>query len=222
MIKAIIFDFDGVIMESSQIKTRAFQVLFSDYPERLQEIIAYHKQNMGISRFVKFKYIYGYILRKKLSSEEESRLGERFSEIVKDEVIKAPFVAGIIDFLKQNNKKYYYFIISGTPQDELLSIIRIRNIADFFKEIQGAPQEKTSIINGILKKYGLKKKEVVFIGDAESDRIAAEESGIGFIARVNDASSPNLEKCPWKIKDFSEVEKVLSSMDISNKIKVEV
>ncbi|GAF78578.1 unnamed protein product, partial [marine sediment metagenome] len=34
MIKAIIFDFDGVIVESSDIKTEAFRELFQDYPQK--------------------------------------------------------------------------------------------------------------------------------------------------------------------------------------------
>ncbi|KFI34550.1 hypothetical protein HX99_01395 [Peptococcaceae bacterium SCADC1_2_3] len=47
MIKAIIFDFDGVIIESAEIKTRAFELLFAGYPDKVKEIIAYHKKNMG-------------------------------------------------------------------------------------------------------------------------------------------------------------------------------
>ena len=50
MIKAIIFDFDGVLVESAEIKTKAFEMLFSDYPDTIDDIVQYHKKNMGISR----------------------------------------------------------------------------------------------------------------------------------------------------------------------------
>jgi len=43
MIKAIIFDFDGVIIESMDVKTKAFTFLFKDYLEHLPEIINLHR-----------------------------------------------------------------------------------------------------------------------------------------------------------------------------------
>ena len=52
MIEAIIFDFDGVILESADIKTNAFRTLFEkESPELINKIISYHFKNMGISRF---------------------------------------------------------------------------------------------------------------------------------------------------------------------------
>ena len=63
MIKAIAFDFDGVLVESSNIKTDAFRRLFSDYPDKVDELVEYHKKNMGISRYVKFQYFYEVLLK---------------------------------------------------------------------------------------------------------------------------------------------------------------
>ena len=42
MIKAIIFDFDGVLVESTQIKTEAFRNLFSKWPDKVDEMVRYH------------------------------------------------------------------------------------------------------------------------------------------------------------------------------------
>ena len=56
MIKAIFFDFDGVILESVSIKGDVFQKLFADYPEHLAEILNYHLENGGVSRYDKFEY----------------------------------------------------------------------------------------------------------------------------------------------------------------------
>ena len=54
MIKAVIFDFDGVILESADIKTESFKDMVSDYPmEIAEQFVEYHMQHMGISRFVK-------------------------------------------------------------------------------------------------------------------------------------------------------------------------
>ena len=43
MIKAVIFDVDGVIIESAEIKTKAFEILFADYPDKLSEIIRFQR-----------------------------------------------------------------------------------------------------------------------------------------------------------------------------------
>ena len=37
--KAIIFDFDGVILESMDVKARAFAFLFREYPEYTEKIV---------------------------------------------------------------------------------------------------------------------------------------------------------------------------------------
>ena len=63
MIKAIIFDFDGVIADSNNIKTDAFVKLFEGYPSNIKEMIRmFHLQNGGMSRFDKFRYIYANII----------------------------------------------------------------------------------------------------------------------------------------------------------------
>ena len=59
MIKAIVFDFDGVLAESANLKTRAFSDLFKgEDEETVRQIVAYHLKNAGVSRFEKFKIIY--------------------------------------------------------------------------------------------------------------------------------------------------------------------
>ena len=74
MIRAILFDFDGVILESVDVKTKAFAELFKDFPEHVDQIVQYHIDNMGVSRFDKFRYIYRYILKRKLSDEKFTEL----------------------------------------------------------------------------------------------------------------------------------------------------
>lgn len=216
MIKAIIFDFDGVILESADIKTRAFKELFSDYPYKLKEIIDYHIRNGGISRYVKFRYIYETILGKKLSKEEESELGERFSEIALEKILRSPFVPGAIEFLNKYRDKYNLYVISGTPKEELDFIIQKRGLANYFKEIHGLPKEKPDIIFQIIRVYNYKKDEVVYIGDAESDRIAAERVKISFIERCSNLEqNKNSNFCV--VKDLTNLAGVIDKLD--HKIK---
>jgi beta-phosphoglucomutase-like phosphatase (HAD superfamily) len=50
-VQAVIFDFDGVIVESMDIKTQAFVELFRDHPEHHETIVRLHLENGGMSRY---------------------------------------------------------------------------------------------------------------------------------------------------------------------------
>jgi phosphoglycolate phosphatase-like HAD superfamily hydrolase len=211
MIKAIIFDLDGVIIESAGIKTEAFRTLFADYPDKLSKIISYHEKNAGISRYIKFRYIYEKMLGKKLSPEKEKDLGAKFSQIALDKILKAPLVAGVEDFLNSSYQRYLLFVASGTPEEELGFILRQRGLANYFKGAYGTPQTKTQITKRILDEHQLANREAVFVGDAESDKIAAAESGVTFVARV-DADDNSLDNCTWKIRNFTGFSEMLDKI----------
>jgi len=186
MIKAIIFDFDGVILNSANIKTEAFRELFAGYPDKVGEIVRYHVLNGGISRYVKFRHIYEEILKKKFSKENEVELGRRFSEIALKKVLHASFVPGAKQFLDKNKGLFSFFIASGTPEKELKKIVQKRHLQDYFKELHGSPAKKEDIIADIMERHSLTRDEVVYVGDAESDRIAAEKANVKFIHLIND------------------------------------
>lgn len=212
MIKAIIFDFDGVIVESVEIKTKAFKELFTDYPQKIEEIVQYHLANGGISRYVKFRYIYEQILGQKLSEDTEIKLGKDFSKIVLQKIIAAPFVAGAKEFLDRQKNRYQFFIASGTPEEELRRIIDAKGLRGYFEQIHGSPKKKIDIIKYIMNKYDFDKNEVVFVGDAQGDRISADEAEIVFIELKTNLDSKS-ESYPWIISDLSNLSEILKRID---------
>ena len=69
-IKAVIFDFDGVICDSVNIKTEAFVELYSNYHKSISDSVKnYHLKYGGISRFEKIKYIETVLLKNDYNSE---------------------------------------------------------------------------------------------------------------------------------------------------------
>ena len=62
--KFLFFDFDGTLIESNKLKEKGFLELFKEQKYSvLRSIIIYHRSNMGLSRFEKFKYINEIILQ---------------------------------------------------------------------------------------------------------------------------------------------------------------
>lgn len=183
-IEAVVFDFDGVILESLDIKARAFQRLFEDYPEHQERILQLHLQNTGVSRFEKFKIIYRDFLKLSIDESVLEDLGRRFSHLVFQEVLECPFVQGAYEFLEKRSSDHDLFVASATPQDELCDIVEQRRLSGFFRGVYGTPRTKAEILHGVLRRNGFSQDAVVFIGDALSDYAAARENSVAFIGRV--------------------------------------
>ena len=183
MIKAIFFDFDGVILESAQIKTKAFGELFSAWPDKVDEIVTYHIRYAGVSRYVKFRHFYENIVKLPYSKEVETKLGRQYSKLVLEEVKKAPFVAGVEQFLGEYYEKLDLFIVSATPQAELNEIVKLRKLTSFFQKVRGFPPAKEILLKNIMKEYCLAGEDCVYVGDGQSDMEAAMVVGMPFILR---------------------------------------
>jgi len=193
-IKTVIFDFDGVIADSVDIKTRAFAHLFREHPQSVRdEVVKYHIENGGKSRFVKFRYYYENILKKEYTEALGEKLAAEFSEFVFEEVVKCSYIKGAIEFIEGCHEKFSFFIVSGTPDGEIKAIAEKRGISKYFKEILGTPAKKDEWVKYILNKYGMLPDETVFIGDAYDDYKGASANGCRFIG-VNSGGHNPFEK----------------------------
>jgi len=211
MIKAIIFDFDGVIVESVDIKTKAFARLFEHEGKVVVEkVVDYHLKNGGVSRFDKFRYFYQEILQRPLPGHRFEELCRRFSQLVMDEVVKAPYVKGSKEFLDDYYNVYQCFVATATPQEEIAEIIKQREMTAYFKGVSGAPKKKDVIVREILDGYSLKPQEVIYVGDAMSDYHAACENSVRFIARIHDNESIFKGIECTKIMDLTDLGRIIN------------
>lgn len=212
MILVLIFDFDGVIAESVDVKTDAFEELFKAYPKELKEILQFHKENGGMSRFDKFKHIYENILKKELTKEKFKELCGSFHKLVVDKVAEAPFVNGARELLNFCEYKYPMYIVSGTPLDEINEIVQRKGLAKYFKQVYGSPDSKAKSIRTIIKENDCNPKETLFIGDSKNDYQAACETGVLFMARIIDEEQEWLKSAHMeaKFRDLTELRRYLA------------
>lgn len=182
--QCMFFDFDGVVLESGDIKTEAFIELYDGLGIE-DEVKHHHLTNQGVSRYGKFKWIAENLLHQVYTEEMGRDLGERFSALVKQKVITAPFVPGFVDMMDRiASQDIYCVIASGTPDTELKSIVNERNIGAWWHEIHGSPAKKEEIIEDVLFRKGFHKSNCLFFGDASTDHEAADITSVDFYARI--------------------------------------
>jgi len=178
-----IFDFDGVLVDSVDIKTQAFAVLFSDYGKSVQDkVVAYHEANKGISRFVKLSHYHRNLLSESVGDDFLDARAREFSDIVVDRVVNAAEIPGADVFLKSWSKSRRCFVVSATPADEIKDIVQRRGWSTHFEAVYGSPDSKLDNLRRLFNEFSVRPESCVFFGDASADRDAALAAGCDFIA----------------------------------------
>ena len=101
-LQCIVFDCDGVILDSVPVKTRAFARIAEPYGQEAQDrFVMYHSLHGGVSRYKKFEWFYTEVLGREITQDESEKLGRLFAEYALDEVRRCPLIPGIKDVLDQ-------------------------------------------------------------------------------------------------------------------------
>ena len=182
---AIFFDFDGVLVESAEIKTQAFRALYTGYGEQVvTRVLAHHIEHEGISRVEKIRHCHQEFLDEDLSETDLAALARRYSDMVVDAVVVCSGVVGSLEVLQRHKGKTKMFVVSGTPETELRDIVERRGMTHYFEAVCGSPRRKEPIIEDLLDGFGVLAGNSLFIGDAMTDYRAAQATGLDFIGRV--------------------------------------
>ncbi len=186
MIKNIIFDFDGVILDSMPIRTEGFKKIFENYDnKKVEELISFHLINGGLSRFVKIKYFFEELLETSISEEEINFFADKYSKIMKEKLINEKYlIRETVDFIKNNNN-IKIFIASGSEEKELRLINESLQLSKYFLGIFGSPKNKIDIVKSIIQDNKLNKNETILIGDSINDYDAAIKNDIRFFGYNN-------------------------------------
>lgn len=211
MIKNILFDFDGVLAESVNVKTEAFRKLYLPYGDDIAiRVVNHHLENGGVSRYEKIKLYHESWLNTKLTEAHLEELLQSFSDLVLEAVVNAPEVRGASEFLKKLKDKYDKWIITGTPTEEMKIIAQRRRITQYFEDIFGSPKGKIEWVEFIIENWKIKPEETIFVGDALSDFEAAKRNGVLFILRIHEDNKHVFSNYDGLcIKDLSELEELL-------------
>lgn len=206
----LILDFDGVILDSVSVKTEVFHEVFIRYPDVYEKAMAYHRGNIGLSRYAKFEYLFKDLLKISDPAHMIKNLSDKFSEMCLKKICECSFIAGTVEFLEYFTKKIPIFLLSTTPQKELEEIIQMRNLCSFFKKIIGSAQVKSSEIEAIVINENFIRNNVYYIGDSLFDYKAAQEARINFIGLNNNfvTFSPDV----LSFRDMKEIKNYINKL----------
>lgn len=187
--KLIFWDFDGVIKDSVEVKTRAFVKLFetfgNEFAERVRE---HHVTNGGMSRFDKMP-LYLQWAGEKPSQHRVLEFCNQFGQLVMQGVINAPWVGGVESYLRVNLHRQIFVLVSATPQDELEEILQALDLTHCFEAVFGSPTRKKDAISLILATRGLGSYDCLMVGDARADLDAAKANQVPFLLRRHETNS---------------------------------
>jgi HAD superfamily hydrolase (TIGR01509 family) len=206
VIEAVIFDFDGVLIDSELLWTKADRRMLAShhisYSGGDRHLFTGRSQADAAEIFIKK---FGMRLPRVMVIEQRlASLEEVYSEI---EPQLMPGAEQLIKAIHQEGIKLA--IASGTPKRIIEAIIKRRNLADFFGAVVSSDEVKRGKPSPDVYLYAASKinaipEKCVVFEDAQSGALAAKSAGMFCIAVPNEHT---------KAQDFSMADLIISRLD---------
>jgi phosphoglycolate phosphatase len=175
--KAFIFDFDGTLIISNQIKIDAYYDIFKGSDVNYSIIESILKMHPELNRYDTISKI----LEKANCGYNLATLSDIYNELVFEKIIKARNLNYAEELLEHlTSKDVKLFLSSNTPVIVLKEIINLKGWNKYFDRIYGFPDKKTDTIKQIIDEFKFETTDCLIIGDGESDRLSALTSNIDF------------------------------------------
>ncbi|MGB5134600.1 MAG: HAD hydrolase-like protein [Prochlorococcaceae cyanobacterium] len=180
--KTLIFDCDGVILDSNKIKSEAFYRAALPFgEEHARFLVGYHQSRGGISRFEKFRFfLFEYLAIDDPSGELLEELLNSYAKNVMEGLLTCACTPGLSE-LRKRTPDAKWMVVSGGKQDELREVFAKRKLEHFFDAgIFGSPDSKDDIVKREIDR-GTLLREAVFFGDSKYDYYVASRFNLEFI-----------------------------------------
>lgn len=184
---ALLWDFDGVILDSNAVRELGFSLVLKDYPDHeVEDLLQFHRKNGGLSRYVKFRHFFEVIRKETCTDVMIEELTNDFSSFMRKELVKKDnLIRETVAFIEAYSSDLPMHIVSGSDGQELRFLCKELGLSSHFRTIEGSPTPKTDLVSGILMEYGYAKEKCLLIGDSINDFDAASANGILFMAYNN-------------------------------------
>ena len=220
MIRGIVFDFDGTLVDSNDIKHQTFYEVSKSHDPTGSTVTRILKQFPHKDRYGLFHAIIQELFTKDLTKDPKNleilatQWAEDYTNRCEKAIEKCEEVPGTSETLLWISEQHLpIFINSRTPTTTLKRLVTLRSLHSFISEIYGAPATKSENLRRIQIQSQAQPKEILFVGDSDDDREAALEIGCHFVGVVlRDTprfSDPQPEQ--W-ITNHSQLQKIVETL----------
>lgn len=184
MIKAIIFDFDGLLIDSEPAWFKARKILLNEF--EMDWTMDDQKHNLGVSTKTWVNYLNNK-LDGRLSPEEIlNRVISNMKEMYKNgEVRSKPGADQALNYCKDKNFKIG--LASGSYKELLFIALKSKMWMDYFDEILSSDDLKKGkpapdVYLEILKRFNVRPEESIVLEDSKDGILAGVAAGSSVIA----------------------------------------
>lgn len=182
--KLIIFDLDGTLVDSQTDILIANNLTLQKFGYKP---ISYKKVKSIIGQGIMGNIIKSLAMQKvKASDRQKKDMHDYFFSYYKKNVyVKSKPYPGIKSLLKKLQKNYKLAVCSNKLEKLTKIVLQKSDLKKYFDFVAGGDTFKfkkphPSVLNNLVKKFKMNKKDTLFIGDSEHDYHAAKNSKIDF------------------------------------------
>jgi len=181
--KTIVFDCDGVILDSNVVKTEAYFRTAKNLgatDTQAHKLVDYHVKLGGISRYHKFDWYVRDVLKKPANDKAIQVLLDEFGRELEVGLMNCSIADGLQE-LRNLTADAKWMILSGGDQQEIRDLFARRDLAKLFDGgLFGSPDDKVKVL-AREKANGHLQMPALFIGDSKYDHEASTNAGLDFI-----------------------------------------
>ena len=180
-IALLVFDCDGVILDSAGIKVDAFNAVGSHFvPEIGEWLVRAHKGSPGLSRHLLFERLYRVWFGREITESERQQLNAIFRAFCRERMLAVRPIPGALETVRKWRSLLPVYVCSGTPHEDLLALFNERKLTELFTGVFGSPPIKNRLLANIVRKAHVLPEETLMIGDSITDLEAARMVGTQF------------------------------------------
>lgn len=184
----IIFDCDGVLLDSNNLKIDAFRRTLEIHgfaPDVVAAASLWQSQAFGTPRHRLFAEVLAGCFGRPPIGTDLHRLLADFGKMCASGYLSVEETPGLRGALSALVKRARLFIVSGSDETELRTVFQQRDLSSYFESIFGSPGSKIENI-GRVKQSCLEagweaEGGFLFVGDAVADMEAAKATGCDFV-----------------------------------------